>query len=726
MYDFAMPLATSFLGKFRLRTIFIVPFVVQIAVIVGLVAYLAFSAGKMAVEDLTARLRNEITSRVQEKLRGFLAIPHVLNQNNAAAVNLNLLRPAETDLVKQYFQQELMHQKALTLIGFGTEQPIYVDVARLDDNDFLKLAVWNPAQGSVKNWKIDLAGKIAAPIATDPSYDHRKRPWYMAAVAAGQPGWSKVYVTETPQRLVVSATQPVYSDQNNRDQKKLFGVAVSSISLSGLSDFLACLNVGKTGQTFVIEPSGELVATSTREAPFMLRGAQPMRLNARDSADALTRATSQFISKRLGDLGRVGAVQDLDFSLNGARQFVQVAPFRDDKGLAWLIVVVIPEADFMREIDANTRTTIFLSLGALVFAIGIGFLTTRWVTGPILAINQAASQIIKGDWDKTVRVDRTDELGDLASMFNRMSRQLKEVFTTLEQRVDERTVQLADANSTLEARVEKRTAELAQAMEHLMQTEKMATLGGMVAGITHELNTPLSNVRLAAAGLAAQVQELADGMVAGKITRSALDRFIVYSQSTTALIDRASARSASLIESFKQVAVDQSSERRCSFDLRQIVDDTAKTLGPTLKTTPFTMVIDIAPGIVLDSYPGPLEQIITNLVTNSVAHAFPDRDSGVMTISARQQGPDLEIIYCDDGIGMTDDIRLRIFNPFFTTKAGQGGSGLGMYTVYNLVTGLFGGSIVIDGRPGVGARFTLGLPNVFPQQAYAADSGNQL
>lgn len=699
---------TSFLGRFRLRTVFIVPFVLQIVAIVGLVAYLAFSTGQKVVDDLTVRLRNEIGLRVQEKLLSFLEIPHSLNQNNADAVRLNLLKVKDTEVARRYFQSELVNQKALTLVGFGTEQPIYVDVARLDSTEYLKLAVANPDLANAKNWKIDLEGKILEPIPTDAAYDHRKRPWYKSAVAAGKPGWSGVYVTKTPQRLVVSATQPVYDDK-----RALFGVAVSALSLSGISDFLSTLTVGKTGQTFIMERSGDLIATSTKEKPFVVKEDQPKRLKAVESSDALTRSTSQFLLQRFGDLNTIADTQRLDFSLDGARQFVQVLPFRDDKGLSWLIVVVVPEADFMQEIDATTRITILLALFALVLGTGVGIVTTRWVTGPILKLNQAAGELTKGDWTRTVKIDRADELGDLAASFNTMAGQLKETITTLEQRVDERTAELNDANSSLEIRVAERTADLAKAMDHLVQTEKMATLGGMVAGITHELNTPLSNVRLAAEVLAKEVQTLADGMLAGKVSRSGLDRFIRVSKETTDLIDRASERSAALIDSFKQVAVDQSSERRCRFDLRKIVDQTALTLGPTLKTKPFKLVIEIPPGLELDSYPGPLEQIITNLVTNSLAHAFPERSSGLMTISARRVDAGLEIIYCDDGVGVTDDIKLRIFDPFFTTKAGQGGSGLGMYTIYNLVTGLFRGTVVIDGRPGIGAKFTLFLPDVF-------------
>jgi signal transduction histidine kinase len=266
---------------------------------------------------------------------------------------------------------------------------------------------------------------------------------------------------------------------------------------------------------------------------------------------------------------------------------------------------------------------------------------------------------------------------------------------------------LLDYNRTLEEKIEARSEELKQAMQHLMQSEKLASLGGMVAGITHELNTPMSNVRLAAEGMATKVRELAERVDQGKLTRTAMDDFLAYCKKTCELIDRASDRSASLLQSFKQVAVDQTSERRYRFDLREIVEHTVQMLEPTLRMTSHEVLIDIPAGIMLDSYPGPLEQIVTNLITNSIAHAFPGRSHGVMRVDAMQDSGRLELTYSDNGIGIPDDIKPRIFDPFFTTKAGKGGSGLGMYTVFNLAKGIFGGSITIGDAPGGGARFTL-------------------
>jgi signal transduction histidine kinase len=264
-------------------------------------------------------------------------------------------------------------------------------------------------------------------------------------------------------------------------------------------------------------------------------------------------------------------------------------------------------------------------------------------------------------------------------------------------------------NQTLESRIAERSAELKTAMGHLLQTEKLASLGSMVAGITHELATPLSNMRLAATSLTEYVHKVKTDIKGGALTRSGLERFITFCSDTTDLIDRSARRSEALLLSFKQVSVDQTSERRCHFDLRKIVEHTVHVLGPTLKTTPYKLITEIPPEIILNSFPGAIEQIITNLVNNSLAHAFPERTEGCMIIYAQLAGDLLAIVYTDDGIGIPAPIGLRIFDPFFTTKAGRGGSGLGMYTVYQLVTGLLGGTIEVGADGGCGAVFTIRL-----------------
>lgn len=269
----------------------------------------------------------------------------------------------------------------------------------------------------------------------------------------------------------------------------------------------------------------------------------------------------------------------------------------------------------------------------------------------------------------------------------------------------------------LEELVTERTAELRQAMAQLMQSEKLAALGGLVAGVAHELNTPLGNARTIAGALGEEVRAFAASVDSGILRRSQLESFVNRSREAVALLERNAARAADLIGHFKQVAVDQTSMRRRRFHLRHIVEEILAALQPQFKHTAHRYELDIPAELELDSYPGPLEQIIANLVTNSLAHGFAGLGGGRIRIQARAKDrQQIVLTYIDNGLGIPIDTQNRIFEPFFTTRLGSGGSGLGLFIVYNLVTGVLGGTIQVQSHPGQGTSFTLTLPRIAPDR----------
>jgi len=290
-------------------------------------------------------------------------------------------------------------------------------------------------------------------------------------------------------------------------------------------------------------------------------------------------------------------------------------------------------------------------------------------------------------------------------------------------------LEIRDLNSTLEERVQMRTAELQAAMENLKKTqnellrsEKLAALGSLVAGVAHELNTPIGNSVMVASTLSQQTAGLNQAINAG-LKRSMLETYLNDASNATDIILRNLNRAAELITSFKQVAVDQTSSQRRLFSLREVVSEIVVTLRPTIKKTPYKIEFEISENIQMDSFPGPLGQVITNLINNAIIHGFDGGPKGTILITARKLDEEkVELKLGDDGKGIDAANLGRIFDPFFTTKLGKGGSGLGLNIVYTIVTGVLGGNIAVNSEIGKGTAFTLALPIIGPQLAAASEA----
>ncbi|MGH8442539.1 MAG: two-component regulator propeller domain-containing protein [Nevskiaceae bacterium] len=309
----------------------------------------------------------------------------------------------------------------------------------------------------------------------------------------------------------------------------------------------------------------------------------------------------------------------------------------------------------------------------------------------------------------------TQEIDKLVVDFNTMLGQLAEREGELQEARDALTQEVKEktrANEDLEQALMRLRLTQAQ----LVQSEKMASLGSLVAGVAHEINTPVGVGVTAASTLHEWAVRLQRLHADGTLTRSELERFIGVTGDSTTILMTNLQRAAELIRSFKQVAVDQSSGERRRFRLKAYIDEVLLSLAPRLNHTDLAVAVDCPPEVELDSYPGALAQILTNLITNSLVHAFPDGRRGHIRIGARAEPGGVVLRYADDGIGIEPETLKRIYDPFFTTRRGAGGSGLGMHIVYNLVTQRLGGTIDASSVVGQGATFDVR----FPQQATPA------
>lgn len=286
---------------------------------------------------------------------------------------------------------------------------------------------------------------------------------------------------------------------------------------------------------------------------------------------------------------------------------------------------------------------------------------------------------------------------------------------------------IRELNETLEERVAERSAQLRVAMQTLHQSQEAlarsaakATLGTLVASVTHELGTPLGNSLITASTCADMAKRFAALMESGQLKRSDLGAFVREMREGSDLIERNLHRAVALVKNFKQVAADQASEQRRSFDLAAVVKEVLDTLSPSLKRYPHQVAVDIALPITLDSFPGALGQVLINLINNAYLHAFEGRADGRVRIEARSDAGSVLIRVADDGAGMSQELLGQLFQPFFSTKIGRGGTGLGMTIVENLVKKTLGGTLAVESGLGVGTAFSIRLPLVAP---YEADMG---
>lgn len=292
---------------------------------------------------------------------------------------------------------------------------------------------------------------------------------------------------------------------------------------------------------------------------------------------------------------------------------------------------------------------------------------------------------------------------------------MEEANQDLEEKIIERTQELAQANDEMSALLQRLRTTQAQ----LVQSEKLSALGALVAGVSHELNTPIGNCVLIASTVETQQIEFEEQIKAG-LRRSVLSNFLDTLRDGTQILQRNLKRAAELVHSFKQIAVDQSSDQRRTFDLRETVHESQVALSPMLNKAGCRFVNALPQGLSMDSYPGPLVQVITNLTTNAITHGFEHSVGGEIQVSLAEgtmEDGNVRLLFRDNGQGIAQANLPRIFDPFFTTRLGHGGSGLGLNIVYNLVTRVLGGSIKASSEDGRGTCFELVLPRKAPDRA---------
>ena len=385
--------------------------------------------------------------------------------------------------------------------------------------------------------------------------------------------------------------------------------------------------------------------------------------------------------------------------------------------LRWLFVARVPIGWDSPPVRAVTVLLALSIFGTLVVGLALAPLWANHLTRQLRKIIKAAELSAQHRPNVRWPTGRIAELNELAHMLHSASSlllkredELVALNQDLEQRVQHRTADLRNSNEELKNTLDA----LGRTQQELVRAEKLASLGGLVAGVAHELNTPIGNGLMAVTTLEDETKQFVASMNEG-LRRSALERFVQQVQQANVIAHRNLGRASELVTSFKQVAVDQTTSQRRRFKLAEVVDEVLVTLRPTLKRTDHLLQVDLPTEVDMDSYPGELGQIVVNLVMNALIHAFEHQPQGTIRISAHSTEPgQVTLSVEDNGCGIPPELLGRVFDPFVTSRMGRGGTGLGLNIAFNAAAQVLGGKLSVSSTLGQGTRFNLQIPLVAP------------
>ncbi|MBD1920429.1 response regulator [Microcoleus sp. FACHB-831] len=672
----------KFNKKFHLWTALIIPFIVEIGAAVGLVGYLSFRNGQKAINDLANQLLTEVNSRIEGQVDNYLENPKRVLEMDVRAIkagNLSI-QVKDFDTTGKIFWNQVQTYK-LSYISYATPDGNYIGagyekeiatiakVIKPNINDYI---VYSPDEfGNNPTKKVLLEKGAAVGLL--------KEVWFIDTIAAGKTIWNSIYSwTVAPEHLGIGINTPLYDKA-----KKIQGVISIEFSLDQLNEFMRKLKIGQTGKAFIMERSGKLVATSSTKPSYRIIKGKAEQLPAMESPDPLIQSAADFLVNKFSNLNNIRDNQQLTFTQQGKKNFLLLDSYKDEFGLDWLIVIVVPEADFMTQIYANTQRTILLCILALLLTIIIGILTARWITRPVLQVSQASAEIAAGNLEQHIAPSNIIEIEKLANSFNSMARQLQESFTTLEKQNEE--------------------------LKHLDQLKNE-----FLANTSHELRTPLN-------GIIGIAESLIDGAT-GELTQN--------TRANLTLIAVSGRRLANLVNDildFSKLRHKNLELQLKPVDLRAVTDVVLALSQPLAAPKNLQLLDNISTELPLaEADEDRLQQILHNLVGNAIkftpsgrieisAELVAEEEVSAIADQSQIQNPQfkISITVSDTGIGIPQDKFDSIFESFEqaegSTAREYGGTGLGLAVTKQLVE-LHGGKISVKSKVGEGSQFTFTLP----------------
>ncbi len=480
--------------------VLVIPFILQLILSVGLVGYLSYRSGQNDLSKLADLLRDQTTQRIRDHLNDRLDLQKRVLINSHQAIQRGELDLSDRNQLYQAFWQQINHFPYLSTISFSSEQGEEVGYGRLMSKNVVQQVnkitgiksypgmpyqIHRPPQQLQKReyFLVNERGKPTQ-LAYSQIKDVRQLPWYQFAKKLKNNAWSPIYVSQVVPMLNLSFLVPIYNAQG-----KFEGTLNNSVGLTEIASFLSQLKFSASGQAFIVDRSGHLIASSTQEVPFRRQeNKPPVPLKAAESQNSWLQAIAAELKKEYEDLNLLKADRSLALTipLENETLFVDVQSYQDPDGLDWFLIVAIPKSDFMAEIELNRQKTLFLCGITLIIATILGILTARWVTLPILRLNQASQALAQGNWTEAVPLQgRIQELDNLAQSFNQMGQKIQDSQSRLRLSLDQLENHNQQLQQFLEAiplgiRIVDRQGRVRYANQHLL-----ALTGEDMVAISH-------------------------------------------------------------------------------------------------------------------------------------------------------------------------------------------------------------------------------------------------
>lgn len=660
----------SHASKLPLSTYIILPVVLLFTLAVILSTYLSYQISTKLINEFLYSHALVISKSISSQLDDFFieAIQNV--QINKEMIETGTLDTENRENLSAHFIGQLRNTPYMTYISMGFNNGEYVGAGRQVLTGEIDLFTSEREEGSTFN-RYQVLGNDTKGMLLEKKgrFIATERDWYKTAVNFGQIHWYPVYKYAGQDALGIGVSAPVYSPNQN----ELLGVLTADLALKRISEFLRAFHIDKESIIFIAEPSGKLVATSSLQDVYAKKDNNYIRYTTTDYPDVRIQEAGKRIQIH------TELQQGQLFKVNQSQYHFDYRIYQDKYGQELVIGVILSTEAYKSNFMSELYFRLFLGI---LFLLAIGgvlvWILRQIVLPPIKRLINAHTQIKGRDYTVRVPVSQIQEMSALTTGFNETAESLEQY-----------------------EKIEKA----------YMAHEKMATLGGLVSGITHEINTPLGIAITVNSYIEKTHQELMTQLAPDKpISPEMIEQAHEISEDLTVLYNNLN-RAAELIKSFKAIAVGQSNELEATFNVKELINNVLVSLKHEYKQQNHKFVIDCEDMLMLKSYPSAITQILTNLIMNSLIHGFGDLSGGEIYIGFTREDNLIKMVYKDNGKGMSQETKEKLFVPFYTTNRENGGTGLGMNIIHTIVKEQLNGEISVQSELGEGVFFEITFMN---------------